>query len=296
MVVAVPLGLTGKEERKLKITCIALDLDGTTLTPPGRLSRKPREAIEKALEAGIQVVAASGRSLDSLPEDILAISGIQYGITSNGAAVYRLSDRKCLKQCKLTKESVREILKYTEGQETAFEAFIEGKPYAQKEYVEDPVRFGATQRAIPYIQSTREPIEDMTKFIYDHQEILDCLDIVVKSEEKKRKLWKTLQENVKDVYITSSVIQLLEISHRDSGKEAGIRFLLEYLGLKREGLAAFGDGDNDREMISYARVGVAMGNASPECKKAADWIAPSNEEDGVAWGIEKLLEENRSGL
>ncbi|HJD27929.1 MAG TPA: HAD-IIB family hydrolase, partial [Candidatus Blautia avicola] len=194
------------------------------------------------------------------------------------------------------KESVREILKYTEGQETAFEAFIEGKPYAQKEYVEDPVRFGATQRAIPYIQSTREPIEDMMKFIYDHQEILDCLDIVVKSEEKKRKLWKTLQENVKDVYITSSVTQLLEISHRDSGKEAGIRFLLEYLGLKREGLAAFGDGDNDREMISYARVGVAMGNASPACKKAADWIAPSNEEDGVAWGIEKLLEENRSGL
>ena len=87
----------------MKITCIALDLDGTTLTPQGRLSRKTREAIEKALEAGIQVVAASGRSLDSLPEDILAISGIQYGITSNGAAVYRLSDRKCLKQCKLTK-------------------------------------------------------------------------------------------------------------------------------------------------------------------------------------------------
>ena len=63
--------LTGKEERKVKITCIALDLDGTTLTPQGRLSRKTREAIEKALEAGIQVVAASGRSLDSLPEDIL---------------------------------------------------------------------------------------------------------------------------------------------------------------------------------------------------------------------------------
>ena len=109
-------------------------------------------------------------------------------------------------------------------------------------------------------------------------------------------MWKTLRENVKDVYITSSVTQLLEISHRDSGKEAGIRFLLEYLGLKREGLAAFGDGDNDREMLSYAQVGIAMENGSLECKKAADWIAPSNENDGVAWGIEKLLEENQSGL
>ena len=280
----------------MKITCIALDLDGTALTPRGRISGRTREAIEKALEAGIQVVAASGRSLDSLPGDILEISGIRYGITSNGAAVYRLSDRKCLSQCKLTKESVREILKYTEGQDTAFEAFIEGKPYAQREYVEDPVRFGATERAISYIQSTREPVEDMTEFICGRQDILDCLDIIVKSEEKKRELWKTLQENVKDVYITSSVPQLLEISHRDSGKEAGIRFLLDYLGLEREGLAAFGDGDNDREMLSYARIGVAMGNASVECKKAADWIAPSNAEDGVAWGIEKLLEETRRVL
>ena len=54
----------------MKITCIALDLDGTTLTPQGKLGAKTREAIEKALEAGIQVVAASGRSLDSLPEEI----------------------------------------------------------------------------------------------------------------------------------------------------------------------------------------------------------------------------------
>ena len=70
----------------MKITCIALDLDGTTLTPQGKLGAKTREAIEKALEAGIQVVAASGRSLDSLPKDILEIPGIRYGITSNGAA------------------------------------------------------------------------------------------------------------------------------------------------------------------------------------------------------------------
>lgn len=275
----------------MKITCIALDLDGTALNPQGRLSQGNRKAIEKALSKGIQVVAASGRSLDSLPTDILDIPGIQYGITSNGAAVYRLSDRKCLKQSKLTKESVREILTWTQKQEVVFEGFIEGKPYAQKEYVEDPVRFGAMERAVPYIQSTRKPVENMENFLYEKRQVLDCLDIVVKSEEMKRKLWKTLQENVKDVYITSSVPQLLEIAHKDGGKDAGIRFLLEYLGLEKSGLAAFGDGDNDTEMLSYAQVGIAMGNASQGCKKAADWIVPSNEEDGVAWGIERLLKE-----
>ena len=63
---------------QVEITCIALDLDGTTLNPQGRLGRRNREAIKKALDAGIQVVAASGRSLDSLPKDILEIEGIQY--------------------------------------------------------------------------------------------------------------------------------------------------------------------------------------------------------------------------
>lgn len=274
----------------MKITCIAIDLDGTALNPQGGLSKRNREAIEKALKAGIQVAAASGRSLDSLPKELLEIEGIQYGITSNGAAVYRLKDRKCLKQCKLTKDSVRKILNCTKDWDRVFEAFIDGKPYAQQEYVADPVRFGASKRAVSYIQSTREPVADMEDFIQRNEEELDCLDIVVKSEEKKRRLWKTLEENVEDVYITSSVPQLLEISHKDSGKEAGIRFLLEYLGLKRENLAAFGDGDNDRELLSYAQIGIAMGNASPECKKAGDWIAPTNEEDGVAWGIERLLE------
>ena len=256
---------------------------------PCRDQREKEYCKHLGIDALFYFFPAHSHFHQNIKQDILEIEGIQYGITSNGAAVYRLSDRKCLKQSRLSGDSVKEILACTEKEEVVFEAFIKGKPYAQKEYVADPVSFGATERAIPYIQSTREPVADMENFIRENQEMLDCLDIVVKSEEKKRDLWKTLRENVKDVYITSSVPQLLEISHRDSGKDAGIRFLLEYLGLDREGLAAFGDGDNDKELLAYARLGIAMENASPECKSAADWIPPSNVRDGVAWGIEKLL-------
>ena len=117
---------------QVKITCIALDLDGTTLNPQGRLGRRNREAIKKALDAGIQVVAASGRSLDSLPKDILEIEGIQYGITSNGAAVYRLSDRKCLKQSRLSGDSVKEILACTEKEEWLLRLLLRGSPMLRK--------------------------------------------------------------------------------------------------------------------------------------------------------------------
>ncbi|NCB90999.1 MAG: HAD family phosphatase [Clostridia bacterium] len=273
----------------MKTTCIALDLDRTTLNRQGRLSEKNRLAIEAAIQQGIHVIVASGRALSSLPEDIKNMKGIQYAITSNGAAVYDLHTQKCLQQYKMTETSVEEILKYTKEMGVAYEAFIDGQAFAQKEYVQDPVKYGATVHAIPYIQSTRQPVEYIQDFLLAHKRELDSIDVVVNSEEKKADLWKTIAQKVPDVYITSSIMQLLEISYKDAGKHSGARFLLDYLGLSRENLAAFGDGDNDADMLSFAGMGIAVENASPACKAAADAITLSHDEDGVAYGFWNIL-------
>ena len=275
----------------MKITSIALDLDGTTLNSRGVLSERTRQAIEKALGRDICVIPASGRSFDSLPEEILHIPGIRYAITSNGTAVVDVRTGGYLRKFSLTEESAEKILDLMSGRDVAFEAFIDGKAYAQKEYVEDPVRFGAMPAAIGYIQRTREPVEDMEAFIRAHGRAgkLDCLDVVVKGEEKKHSLWRLLERDVPDIYVTSSVPQLLEISYRDAGKESALRFLLQYLGLVQAESAAFGDGDNDRGMLAFAGIGIAVANGSQGCLQAADHIAGSNDEDGVAEGIEWLL-------
>ena len=311
-------GLPVQRYKNMKIKCIALDLDRTTLDSQGHLSEENRAAVESAAAAGVHVVVASGRSLDSLPAEITDITGVRYAITSNGAAVYDLRERKCLRQFKMTPESVEDILWHTEMErikatygeaaemseievpeteiyetEISYEAFIDGRAFAESRYVADPVRFGAMPQAISYIQGTRAPVEDMRTFIRAHRSELDCIDLVVKSEDMKRRLWKNLRENVRDVYITSSVRQLLEISHRDAGKESGAKFLLEYLGLIREELAAFGDGDNDSGLLKFAGIGFAVANASPECRDAADEIVASNDENGVAQGIQKILAMER---
>ncbi|MDO4322361.1 MAG: Cof-type HAD-IIB family hydrolase [Lachnospiraceae bacterium] len=273
----------------MKISCIALDLDRTTLNSQGRLSEANKKAIELAVKNGIHVVIASGRALNSLPREVCGIGGVQYAVTSNGAAIYDLHTRKCLKQYKLTADSVRRIVELTKEKGVAFEAFINGKPYAWKPYVEDPVRFGATVSAVPYVQTTRQPVENMLEFLEEHIGELDCLDIVVKGEEKKQEIWAELRREIEDIYITSSIRQLLEISYKDCGKHSGVKFLLEYLGLDARELAAFGDGDNDADMLRFAGVGIAMGNASPECKRAADLVTLSNDEDGVAHEICRLL-------
>ena len=276
----------------MRIRCIALDLDRTTLNSEGHLSGDNRKAIEQAISSGIQIAVASGRSLDSLPGEVMEIPGIRYAITSNGAAVYDLKEGVCLRQYKLKAEAVRDILRWTQGEDVTFEAFIDGKPYAEKAYVEDPVRFGAMPRSIPYIQGTRKPTEDMRSFIREHEGELDCIDVVVKSEKYKQRLWKTLEKQVRDVYITSSVKQLLEISDINAGKDTAAEFLIGYLGLTREELAGFGDGHNDSGLLKYAGIGFAVANASKECREAADRIVASNDEDGVAEGIDYILKVN----
>ena len=76
------------------------------------------------------------------------------------------------------------------------------------------------------------------------------------------------------------------------GKDAAAGVLIEYLGVKREELAAFGDGHNDTGLLRFAGIGFAVANASEECRSAADRIVPSNDEDGVAEGIGYILRLN----
>ena len=94
----------------MDIKCIALDLDSTTLNLESRLSSENRKALEYAISKGVQIVVASGRAFATLPEDILTVPGIEYAITSNGAAVYHLPTGKRLHSYNLTPQSVEKIV------------------------------------------------------------------------------------------------------------------------------------------------------------------------------------------
>lgn len=273
----------------MDIKCIALDLDRTTLNAQGRLSDGNRQVLLHAIEQGVHIVIASGRSFHTLPKDVVSVPGIEYAITSNGAAVYYIPTGKCLHEYKLTEASVSDILEVSSSYPVALEAFIDGTAYAEADYVNNPVGFGATPQAIPYIQSTRNPIHQMPNFLRRHQNQIDSIDVVVGNLRTKKEIWTKLDQTSKDIYITSSVSQLIEISHKNAGKHSGLRFIRDYLHLAPEQTAAFGDGDNDVDLLNAAGIGIAMENASPKCKSAADAVTLHHDLDGVAWGIKHIL-------
>lgn len=93
-----------------------------------------------------------------------------------------------------------------------------------------------------------------------------------------------------DLYLTRSVEYFVEATHPLANKGEAVKFVAEeLLGLKADQVMTIGDNFNDLEMLRYAGIGVAMGDAPNPVKQGADWVAPSVEEDGVAVALEQFV-------
>jgi Cof subfamily protein (haloacid dehalogenase superfamily) len=112
----------------------------------------------------------------------------------------------------------------------------------------------------------------------DDPEVLDGLEARMKERFDGR------------LYISKSLPFFLEFASPNVTKGSGLGFLAEHLGFTRERTVAFGDGENDVELLEWAGFGVAVANAHPRVLAVADWVCPSAAEEGVAQVIEAVLD------
>ncbi len=100
-----------------------------------------------------------------------------------------------------------------------------------------------------------------------------------------------LHERLGDrAFLTTSLPYLLEVGNPAVSKGTGLAFVANWLGVPREGIVAFGDGENDVELLEAAAFGYAVGEAHPRLRAVADAECPGPEEDGVAAVIEAYLD------
>lgn len=266
---------------------IALDLDGTLLHTDKGLTDRTQAILTTYIKHGTHVVIASGRSYASLPEEVMSVPGIEYAITSNGVAICKKSTGKKLFHFPLKPDCAQRLLQLIADTGAVFETFLDGVPYAAADYVSYPTRYGASEHAIPYIQRTRKPVQNLLAFAREHLEELDCIDLITANSQQKQHLLNLARE-ISGIYITSSVPYLLEISDAAAGKGAAVRKLASYLDIAPEDIAAFGNAENDVDMMRFAGIGVAVANSPVEVQAAADYVTLSNDADGVAVFLEQL--------
>ena len=268
------------------IRLVALDLDDTTLRSDGSLSDETRAAIVAAIEVGLEVAIASGRSFNSLPRSVTEIPGIRYAITSNGAAVARVPGGERLVSLTLRPATVHRLLELFGGE--LLECFIDGQAYCDARYLEDPLRYGCSEAYVEYVKTTRLPVVDMACFMRDNASRLDSVDVLCRDLPHREELWDKALE-LPDAYITSSSPRLVEISDAGAGKGASLRRLCEILDIPASAVAAFGNGDNDADMLAFAGLGAAMKNATEACIAAADIVCATNDEHGVAQVLYRII-------
>ncbi len=270
----------------MEIKMIGLDLDGTSLNDNGEFSERTRQAFKKAHEKGIHVVIATGRAEFSLPKNISEIEGLEYVITSNGARVLRLSDGCVVYKNFISPQKVREIIEVLKSQNARAEMFANGKAYISRSEYDGIVSGDILTRSKGYVMATRNPIDDIYAHMIDWEDHIENISVNYPNNEAKHECEKKLSE-LEGITVTSSFPLNNEIGGASTSKADALEYLLQSFGLHKDNLMVCGDSRNDIAMIEHAGLGIAMENADDCVKDVADITTLSNEEDGVAYAIEK---------
>lgn len=246
---------------------IFFDIDDTLyLKDERRIAPNTERALRALKERGIITAIATGRTPFVLPDVIrrlMADTGIDILAAVNGQCVrYRGG---VLADFVMEKQQYDELAAYLDGLDVAYAAVCEHGIYVPRE--SEGMRQAMRDLGIAYfppqISDGRAPVFQMLAFY---------------PESRAAEVEAGLPDNIKSVRWHREGVDLLD---KNASKARGIRAVLDKLGLQMADAMAFGDGLNDLEMLEAVGFGVAMGNAAPELKARADYIAPEADADGI---------------
>ncbi|MFD3531027.1 HAD family hydrolase [Streptomyces sp. NPDC058664] len=258
---------------------VATDLDGTLLRADESISDRTRDALAAVTAAGAAHIVVTGRAvpwtrhiLDDLGYDGIAVCG-------QGAQVYHAGEHRLLTSLTLDRQLAGLALSKIEAEVGPLALA------ASRDGLEGAVLMGPGYRAhegpLPYV-----PYEDpaelwaapLTKLYIQHPELSD--------DELTRAARETVGGLVDVVMAGPGIVEILPLG---LSKATGLSLAARRLGVKAAETIAFGDMPNDIPMFGWAAHGVAMGNAHMELRAVADEVTASNEEDGIALVLERLL-------
>lgn len=267
-----------------KYKLIAVDLDDSLLNDQWGIGDADRNAIARAIEAGIKVVIATGRMYCSALPYARELKLQTPLITYQGAYVRFPDSEKVLYDCPLPYDVTLELL-----------SKIVPLGYHINIYVDDQLLVEKmTEEARLYQKIAGiEPIVvgDLENYLVHEKKCGSTKLVVVVAQEKKVDLLaKELHsEFLGRVNITKSKPYFLELMNIKVDKGQALAAVAEYYGIARESTIALGDSYNDLEMLEYAGVGAVVANAREEIKARADYITSANTQGGVAQVINKFI-------
>lgn len=263
----------------MKYKLVALDMDGTLLNDQYEITPRTARAIATAVSRGVLVTLATGRTFRSACYYARVLGLNLPLIAYNGGLIKEVLTERVLLHRPIHLSAARDLVDYIQGLGLYLKVYVDDILLVEKE-TEKTVVF-ALQHRIRY-----RAVGDLKSFLKKEPTML----VVIEPEEIVDALKDLLdREWQKKVRSFKSNPQSLDIVHPKASKVEALRFLAHKYEVKPEEVLAIGNEMNDLEMIDWAGLGVAMGNATPSVLKRADYVTADNNHDGVALVLEKFV-------
>lgn len=265
------------------------DVDGTLITYAGICEARTKAALEELRSAGVTLAVATGRPLAIIDETLAGIAPMDFAVCGNGATVQDRTTGALLREATLPAETVAPLiesmrlavpgigvaleLSSTVTEEAGFAHRV--PPSAHDEPVAD---------VLAELAANPEPVRKIIFFHDDYDNDLPGLAALIGDRLDPR-----------CSVFHGIMLPIVEVAVAGDHKAAALADLADHLGITAGDVIAFGDGENDLEMLEWAGTGVAMGNAADVTIAVADVVTASVNEGGVAVFIEALLAEHAPG-
>ena len=252
------------------IKAVFFDVDGTLVSHKSKsVPESAREAIYELRKKGIKVLLSTGRhihELKGMPTQDIEFDGYvilngQIGLDKNKNRVFSNP---------FSKEDTRELVKIFEEKKYPFVLVNDQGHYMN--LVNDYARM-----ALKTVSTPMPPVRD-----YQGEKLYQATVFIPAKDDESFE--KELPQGCKLARWGAHGADIISAS---GGKATGMKFFAEDLGIGQKEMMAFGDAQNDMDMIAYAGIGIAMGNAEEGLKKIADYVTTDVDEDGVANALKK---------
>ena len=268
----------------MKYRLLASDFDSTIYDGkevPPRVIR----AIFEYRRAGGRFVVATGRIFESIRKKMPILDADDEVIACQGAALYSVKTGEVLQRFPLPPEIARKAVDYYEAHSDVCHAYADREFYVAKENPMSEVYAAYCEVTPTYLGY---PLSEYLPQMAATNKIISILPVDI-IDDRLRELTELLGEEAE---VTKSAPMFLEVTSAKAGKGNCLVALAKRLGIPIEEVAAVGDNLNDLSMVRAAGLGVAVDNAVPALKEAADLVIPSVTEGGVADLIEMILNES----
>ncbi|SMC28857.1 hypothetical protein SAMN02745134_03688 [Clostridium acidisoli DSM 12555] len=261
---------------------IALDMDGTLLKTDKTISQETFNAIQSAKKKGIKVVLATGRPVKGIKKyltELNLLSDDDYAVAFNGAVVQTTKSEKIIAENLLSVDDIKTLYDLSKELKVNIHALTNDECITPK--ISKYSLLEAKMNSIPIKEIDFDNVNKDTTIVkimfIDEEDILD-------------NAIKKIPKEFYDKYtVVKSSPYFLEFLNKKVNKGVGVKLLAEELGIDMKDIICVGDHENDIDMVEYAGLGVAMENGIDKLKKVANFVTKSNDNDGVAYVINKFM-------